>query len=97
MALHLSKKKLPLLDLLRTFDQQNTQYIYRSDFHGPFIDNYLGMQWNAKTGEGLSKNEKMLLTSKYAASQSVISFPFSGFVEDIRKTAEDGRIRVFME
>jgi hypothetical protein len=27
----------------------------------------------------------------------VISFPFNGFVEDIRKTAEDGRIKVFME
>ena len=80
---------MPLVDLLRSFDQSGT--MYRADFYTSFLDNYLGMQPNPKEGTGLSINQKMLLTMRYAPSQAVITFQYDAFINDIRRKQDESR------
>ena len=66
VAIHICDNRLPLGDILIAFIPKGSSDIYRSDFHTTFLDNYLNMQWNSKTSTGLSLNQKLLLTTKYA-------------------------------
>lgn len=98
VALHLTDYKLPLVDVLSKYDTQGTKYMYRSDFIGSFLDNYLKLQLNPRTGEGLSLNQKQLLCTRYAQNPSVIQFPYEQFVSDLKRKEEEGKgtVRVYM-
>lgn len=66
IAVYLFENKIPILDVLEKFDTQRSQQMYRSDFYTTFLDNFLRLQFNARTCKGLSLNQKILLTCKYA-------------------------------
>jgi hypothetical protein len=97
-AIHLTDHRLPLGDILKNFDSQGTKLMYRQDFYTQFLDNYLGLSHNIKAGTGLSLNQKLLLTTKYAATQSIISFPYEQFVLDLKLKEQEskGSIKIFM-
>lgn len=89
---------MPILDILHSFDAQGSGNIYRSNFVSTFIDNYLKMPFSVRTGQGLTLNQKHLLTSRYTPNPSIISFPYSQFVEDLKRKEEESRgsIRVYL-
>ncbi|TNV88020.1 hypothetical protein FGO68_gene1522 [Halteria grandinella] len=95
---HLTDRKLPIMDIYKTFDTQATGFIYRSDFQGQFLDNYLKLFLNPRTGEGLSSNQKQLLTTRYAPTQNIIQFRFEEFVQDLKRKEEESKtsIRIFL-
>lgn len=98
IAYHLTDRKVPVMDVFKSFDSQGNGYIYRSDFQGQFLDNYLKLFLNARTGEGLSLNQKQLLTTRYAPNPSMIQFPYDQFIQDL-KTKENenrGSIRIYL-
>ena len=64
---HLFDKQIPLKDKFDQYDKQKQNTISRSDFTSTFLDTYLQLQPNPKTGTfGLSSNEKNLLVTRYA-------------------------------
>lgn len=98
VAYHLTDRKLPIQDIFNTFDTQGNGYIYRSDFQGQFLDNYLKVFLNPRTGEGLSINQKNLLTTRYATTKSMIQFPFELFIKDMKRKQEENSasIRIYL-
>lgn len=76
IAQSVSENKLPIGDILNRFDVSGSQQMYRSDFYSTFLDSQLKLQFNPKTGKGLSLNQKLLLTTKYAPTESVVRFPY---------------------
>lgn len=56
IAGYLFENKIPILDVLEKFDTQRSQQMYRSDFYTTFLDNFLRLQFNARTCKGLSLN-----------------------------------------
>lgn len=89
---------MPILDVLQGFDTNRTGTMYRSDFVSTFIDNFLKLPFNLRTGQGLTMNQKHLLTSRYTPNPSIISFPYSQFVEDLKRKEDENRgsIRVYL-
>jgi hypothetical protein len=96
VAYHLTDRRLPLGDIIKTFSDGGL--VYRGDFQGQFLESYLKLFWNPKTGEGLSANSRQLLTLRYAPSPSVAQFQLSEFVGDMRRKEEENRasIRIYM-
>ena len=66
--------------------------MYKNDFLSSVLDNYLHLS------QMLSINKKQLLVQKYAPMDSVISFPYSLFIDDLfRQQQEHPRsIRLFL-
>ena len=98
IAQSVSENKLPIGDILNRFDVSGSQQMYRSDFYSTFLDSQLKLQYNPKTGKGLSYNQKLLLTTKYAPTESVVRFPYGQFVDDLmRKQSESkGTLQIYM-
>lgn len=68
MAINLTDQRLPLGDIFRQYDPQNTGQMYKSDFSSQFLDNYLHLQPKVMGNgglHGLSMNMKALIATRY--------------------------------
>ena len=68
---------IPLRDTFLIFDQMNSGFVYKADFVSNILDNYLRLQTI------LTTNKKLLLTQKYAPTDSVIQMNYQLFIDDL--------------
>lgn len=86
---------MPIGDILKQYDPQNTGMMYKSDFATQFLDNYLHLQpkLHAPTGtlSGLSMNMKQLLATRYCPVPSQLSFRYEQLIEDLTSKEVEGK------
>jgi hypothetical protein len=101
VAVNLTDQRLPLGDIFKQYDPQNTGQMYKSDFSSQFLDNYLHLQPKLMGNgglHGLSMNMKALIATRYCPVAGQLSFRFDLFLDDMKRKEADGKgsIKIYL-